>query len=115
MSTFSRAVTRPVTAPLIVTILATIGAVTLAVAPIVSTESVSSILPVTYPSIVRSSDAVTVPVMMTVAPATPPAPRAACCPIRTTTDGLSVRPPRNPGDVIRILITPVWCSHVADA
>ena len=103
MSTFSRAVTLPVTDPLMVTILATIGAVTLAVSPIVSTESVSSILPVTYPSIVRSSDGVTVPVMMTVAPRPAPAPRAACCPARTNTDGLSVRPPRKPWNVICLL------------
>ena len=41
MSTFSRAVTRTVTEPLIVAILSQIRAVTLAVAPIVRTRSVS--------------------------------------------------------------------------
>jgi len=56
MSTFSRAVTRPVTEPPIVTILAQIRAVTLAVAPIVRTCAVSSIVPLTWPSRVRSSN-----------------------------------------------------------
>ena len=65
MSTFSDAVTLPVTSPSTTTDFAKTSALILPLGPMVSTLSLSSILPSTWPSIVRSSLPLSSPLMMT--------------------------------------------------
>ncbi len=65
MSTFSLAVTLPVTSPRMTTDLANTWALILPFGPIVSTFCRSSILPSTWPSIVRSSLPLSSPLMTT--------------------------------------------------